>query len=617
MNSRVFLVGLLVVALSILACDNRKLRPLLPCTVAGVVQDVPIDKIDAVDLLFMIDNSSSMDEEQAKLVVEIPRLVDTLLNGELDCGGDPTCTPETFPPVTNLRVGVVTSNMGTGDSNGFGFPGCSGNGDNAQLRSADGAGMSCSGGNSIYYDYQSGMTVRATFDAEVDCATDQGTDGCGFEQQLAATSGAFTNPGNAGFLRSNALLAIIMVTDEEDCSTTNSEVFNPDSTSLEGPFTTTDEVKREERCWAFRDQLTPISDFVSGILATKGGNPEQIVFAAITGVPNAVVEPSDNANLNLDDYDAVLADPRMEQRPFTAALSAHPFYNAVYGDTTNTAANEVDQANEKLVPVCIAADGSDADNFPDGRAFPAVRIVETAKGLSEAGVGTVVRSICDPTYTDTLNTVISKIGSALRKICLPRPLTRGADGKVNCEVVEVQPEGVSCASVGNGRSETAVRTEEGREVCAVTQLALRDQDALNAANTASEAGWFYDDFSPDTTICSYDTKQRVSFTEVAKPDGSGKRIRFECLQSVAPAQVDIGTPCGGDNSVCTARTMESLNEQYDREGLQLFCESASNTCQLSCERDAQCPGAYSCQTTDEDGNALPQGLCVNATCTLN
>ena len=90
-------------------CNNRDLRPLVPCTVSGVSESVKATSFDKVDLLFVIDNSESMTEEQAALRAEIPNLVRSLVTGDRDRDGTPD-----FPPVKSLQVGVVTTDMGTG-----------------------------------------------------------------------------------------------------------------------------------------------------------------------------------------------------------------------------------------------------------------------------------------------------------------------------------------------------------------------------------------------------------------------------------------------------------------------------------------------------------------------
>jgi hypothetical protein len=70
----------------------------------------PNQVIDKVDLLFAVDNSNSMREEQAGLSAQFAHMVDVLTSGDRD--GDAVAD---FPAVTDLHLGVVTSDMGLGD----------------------------------------------------------------------------------------------------------------------------------------------------------------------------------------------------------------------------------------------------------------------------------------------------------------------------------------------------------------------------------------------------------------------------------------------------------------------------------------------------------------------
>ena len=125
------LTATLIVGLGALSsgCLERELTPLIPCTQSGVVEKVRVTSVDKVDLLFMMDNSNSMQEEQASLAEQLPRLIQVLASGDQDGDGI-----EDFPPVKSLQVGVITSDMGTG---GFSVPTCSDSnfGDDGKLRS--------------------------------------------------------------------------------------------------------------------------------------------------------------------------------------------------------------------------------------------------------------------------------------------------------------------------------------------------------------------------------------------------------------------------------------------------------------------------------------------------
>jgi hypothetical protein len=108
------LTALLSIATVLLGgCLDRPLRPLNPCTVSGVVNEVAVTQINEIDLLFLVDNSASMRQEQDALIDEIPRLVQILASGDLQNGG----TTDDFDPVASIQVGVITSDMGIGGVN--------------------------------------------------------------------------------------------------------------------------------------------------------------------------------------------------------------------------------------------------------------------------------------------------------------------------------------------------------------------------------------------------------------------------------------------------------------------------------------------------------------------
>ena len=74
-------------ALPLGGCLERKLKPLNPCLVSGVVAEIAVTNIDKIDLLFMVDNSGSMREEQAALQTQFPNLIRVLTTGDRDGDG--------------------------------------------------------------------------------------------------------------------------------------------------------------------------------------------------------------------------------------------------------------------------------------------------------------------------------------------------------------------------------------------------------------------------------------------------------------------------------------------------------------------------------------------------
>jgi hypothetical protein len=246
-----------------------------------------------LDILFMIDNSPSMQEEQSNLRRNFPIFMEELKK-----------VPGGLPDV---HIGVVTSDLGAGSiplSNG-GCPRIGG--DRGILQTKPTCGLN---GNALFISSAANGTVnnfQGSMDDVFSCMASVGVAGCGYEHQLQATRVALyeaVTPQNAGFLRSDALLAIILITDEDDCSADpGSNLFVDDASfpmtsasfrcsqvghlcnGLSPPISAFDvplESCRENPA----GRLVKVFDVVDSIRALKKKPAEQIMVAGIFGWPN-------------------------------------------------------------------------------------------------------------------------------------------------------------------------------------------------------------------------------------------------------------------------------------------------------------------------------------------
>ena len=189
---------------------------------------------DQVDILFLVDNSPSMTSKQAQLRADFGSFVSALQQAG-------TAHPASY------HLGVVTSDLGAGPyvlNNGQCHPA----GDGAKLVAAPVSGAmglpaACTsfslGGGKRFIDYDQvhgvdnlGGTDLAT---AFSCISAVGESGCGFESQLEAVYQALHDPivENAGFLRPDALLVVVFVTDEDDCSAPpTTDLFDPNTTGV-------------------------------------------------------------------------------------------------------------------------------------------------------------------------------------------------------------------------------------------------------------------------------------------------------------------------------------------------------------------------------------------------
>ena len=171
--------------------------------------EAPSGGCESVDILFVIDDSASMEEEQANLIASFPEFVGFLEQYE-DTNGDPV----------SYRVGVTTTGVGRDFTHDpISLPPMPGNVENAQDGMLVGQ-ESCSLGAHPWIEGP-GDDVTDKFA----CAAEVGILGPGVEMPLAAMRLALGNqsePGapNEGFYPEDgtALLVVVFITDEDDCS---------------------------------------------------------------------------------------------------------------------------------------------------------------------------------------------------------------------------------------------------------------------------------------------------------------------------------------------------------------------------------------------------------------
>ena len=171
-------------------------------------QPPPSARCDSMDIVFIVDDSPSMEEEQSNLGTNFPQFAQVLDQYEVEPGrpldyrvaltttGRTITTTVSVPPLPP----ITTTEMG----------------DNGRFRNTCGV-------QRRWLERTDGNLSQT-----LSCRANVGIDGPSIEMPLYAAELALgdrvADGTNAGFLRDDALLAIVMLTDEDDCSRTDDNI---------------------------------------------------------------------------------------------------------------------------------------------------------------------------------------------------------------------------------------------------------------------------------------------------------------------------------------------------------------------------------------------------------
>lgn len=462
--------------------------------------------IDRVDLLFVIDDSPSMAAERASLVNEIPRIVHVLASGDRDRDGEPD-----FIPVESIHVAAVTTDLGAPAD----AASCeAGIGDDGLLIRASVGTVGCDAEHdSGIFDFTSATDDPIEFATQIGCTAFARTDGCGVEQPLEATLRAlslraptsWTHAGyeppifgdgssghgdgaNAGFLRPDSLLTVVVLTDEDDCSVAD----------VGAELSSVDPTEGDPSCTG-AGGLLPVERFVRGLVGLRA-HEQLVTFTVVGGVPQALVDEGAS-------YDAILAAPEMQP----TADPARPGH---------------------LLPSCTNAHGAEAT--------PSPRLVRVAAGLEELGASTSVISICGDSFLSVADPIIARARQRPSGICLERALAVDEEGRADARVdvilapTESGDAVTRCADIeGTTRLPDVLENWRGspvlREVCRLPVL-------TRAEATTGRRGWFYDDGDPrlgEASMLPSGCPRLINVSRVVF-NGSAVRISYPAVSGDLP-----------------------------------------------------------------------------------
>ncbi|MCX4239276.1 vWA domain-containing protein [Paraliomyxa miuraensis] len=356
----------------------------------------------AVDILFVVDNSGSMGGDQATLVQSFASFVEVLEGQQVGA---------------NYRIGVTTT---AGDGvlkatsclsrlNDFIFHGVFGDVDERQRGCLDHCAIEDIPLPNPWVEKSDGQTnlpPGVGMAQALQCVGPPGINGPGFERPLESMRAALLDDPS-GFIRNDALLAVIFVTDEADCSTDDDSEFW--LKNFGQVFWTTPERATSGVCWN------------AGVTCVGGPGVYDDCFAVDKGQNGLPTMDEDEAVLYpvqryIDTLTQIAAQKQLEGgqgEVLVAALAGVPLDYpdtgvVVYADSPLPDFN----IEYGMGPGC--GHGTEAVQDPPG--IPPVRLRQFAEAFATDERN--VYSICSDDYAVALTQIADALGELNEHACI-------------------------------------------------------------------------------------------------------------------------------------------------------------------------------------------------------
>ena len=235
------------------AADGTGTTPAPAGTIGGkpAGENPAADECQKMDIIFVVDDSGSMEQEQTNLAANFPKFVTVLDSFKTKSGAK-----------LDYRVAVTTTGRDVKysiEAPGFGNIPMDEKGNNGAFKNT----KSC-GSATRWVDH-----TDADKSTRFSCLAKVGTGGPSIEMPLESLKLSLTDRvadgTNAGFLRPDALLAVVILTDEDDCSREDNNFI----------------YKGDGACETM-DHVQPLTDYVSVLDAAAKG-PGRWATAVIAG----------------------------------------------------------------------------------------------------------------------------------------------------------------------------------------------------------------------------------------------------------------------------------------------------------------------------------------------
>jgi len=422
-------------ALLLGACLDHPLKPVEYDKSEELQDTVAIAINKDVDILFVIDNSGSMGEEQALLSANFASFINVLEAKDVQANyrigitttdsGNPRCPSATYTPeggnlvLSSCLDRIAQNEFKFGDAD-FAFA-CS------DYCTKTNAQLTVRGTTTAYDEAEVPRKWIERIETESNiggvesnveafqCYGPQGVAGCGFESHLEsmylalanATSSASKN--NYGFLREAAILTIVFITDEADCS------YNPGKdeklifTSNKVFWNSPDEpAPTSALCWRAGVECTGGPDVFSECHSQN----YDITGAVTTDPTKAVLQPVSK----YIDFVRSIQDAKqkidMNQKVLISLIAGVPpgYENFDNDIPYEKAADAKLQSDFGIGPGCVLGAGT---------AVPPVREREFAEAFINPETERNLYSICQQDYSAALKSIADQIRDQIKPACMP------------------------------------------------------------------------------------------------------------------------------------------------------------------------------------------------------
>ncbi|MEM7159237.1 MAG: vWA domain-containing protein [Myxococcota bacterium] len=468
-------------------CLDHPLKEVSLQSEGEILAGLQIDHGRKVDVLFVVDNSGSMGEEQAVLASNFSAFVEFLERPEVDAdyrigitttdNGNPYCNGTT-PEAGALQLRSCRTHL---DDFVF-LPGLGDEVDRREEACLESCPESLAELTTVpsrldptaddeqpqarpWLERGLGLTnlpEGVTTAQALACWGPQGINGCGYESPLESmykTLLRSTRTGEAGegFLRDDALLLVVFITDEADCSTGAGALaaFDPDGDRALWPDTDA-QLAPSAVCWNAGVSCETTSEgrvHCDPVDLDANGNP--------ANEGSEVLQP-------LDRYMELLYEIDEFKRRVTGQPGSQVLVSVIAG-----VANDGAQS----IHYDTAATGEFVDNFgvgpgctsDNGQAVPPVRLRTLAEVFDGDAGSPNLYSICNANYVQALTSIAERLPDRLRPSCIDA-CVQGAseiiDGDLSTCTVVHEVDGTSssvetCRRGADGEFELT----EGQDLC--------------------------------------------------------------------------------------------------------------------------------------------------------